>query len=224
MEEQRQKLHYIEIELATTKQQVVDLKVELIKAKEAAQVAQVVMDATGQKFNDLGVPETEARLTDKLDGVCRDYCLKVWTEALNVVGAPVDSGWSKAENVYYPKDLREAPKTASSLGTDATPAMTTPEQPPTTWVSLPPPEATKGPSKVSDPSHGVEVAKGKEASQGKARPKDKGKGKEAAPKIKESEPVKPQAVAQEKKATLGKVANPNVSQPVNKEDPPPAKA
>ena len=38
-EEQRQKLHYTEIELATAKQQVVDLKVELEKAKEAAQAA-----------------------------------------------------------------------------------------------------------------------------------------------------------------------------------------
>ena len=34
-----QKLHYTEIELATAKQQVVDLKVELEKAKEAAQEA-----------------------------------------------------------------------------------------------------------------------------------------------------------------------------------------
>ena len=101
-----------------------------------------------------------------------------------MAGAPVDSGWSKAENIYYPKDRREAPKTALGLGTDTTLSMTTIEQPPTTQVSLPPPEATKGPSKAGDPGHGVEVAKGKEAGQGKARPKDKGKGKEAAPKIK----------------------------------------
>ena len=35
-EEQRQKFHYTEIELATAKQQVVDLKAELEKDKEAA--------------------------------------------------------------------------------------------------------------------------------------------------------------------------------------------
>ena len=35
-EEQRQKLHYMEIELATDKQQVVELKAELGKVKEAA--------------------------------------------------------------------------------------------------------------------------------------------------------------------------------------------
>ena len=45
--EQRQNLHYTEIELATAKQQVVDLKAELKKAKEAAQVAQAAADAAG---------------------------------------------------------------------------------------------------------------------------------------------------------------------------------
>ena len=39
MEEQRQNLHNTEKELATAKQQMMDLKVELIKAKKAAQVA-----------------------------------------------------------------------------------------------------------------------------------------------------------------------------------------
>ena len=38
-EEQRERLHYTEIELATAKQQVLELKAELSKAKETAQVA-----------------------------------------------------------------------------------------------------------------------------------------------------------------------------------------
>ena len=42
----------MEIKLATAKQQVVDLKAELEKAKEVAQVA---MDSAGQKFYDLGM-------------------------------------------------------------------------------------------------------------------------------------------------------------------------
>ena len=81
----------------------------------------------------------------------------------------------------------------------------------------------------------MEVAKGKEAAQGRAWPKVKGKGaghsqevsqakplpetkgleadrgKEATPKMKESKLVNPQAVAQEKKATSGKAADPPVS-------------
>ena len=76
-EEQRQRLHYTEIELATAKQQVLELKAELFKAKEAAQVTQVAADNAGQKFYDFGVQETEARLTEKLAGVCREYCLEV---------------------------------------------------------------------------------------------------------------------------------------------------
>ena len=56
VEEQRQKFHYTEIELTTAKQQVLDLKAELKRAKEAAQAA---TDAVGQKFYNLRVQETE---------------------------------------------------------------------------------------------------------------------------------------------------------------------
>ena len=49
--------------------------------------------------------ESEARLIEKLAGVCREYYLKVWTEALNMAGAPEDSKWRKAKNVYYLEDL-----------------------------------------------------------------------------------------------------------------------
>lgn len=71
----------------------------------------------------------------------------------------------------------------------------------------------------------VEGAKGKET---KALPKAKDLeadlGKEAAPNKKESESVKLQAVALEKKASSGKTANPSISHPTGKkEDPPPAK-
>ena len=76
-EEQRQRHHYTEIELATAKQQVLELKAELFKAKEAAQVTQVAADTAGQKFYDFGVQETKARLTEELAGVCREYCLEV---------------------------------------------------------------------------------------------------------------------------------------------------
>ena len=54
-EEQRQRLHYTEIKLALAKQQVVELKAELRKAKEATQEAQATANAAGPKFYDLGV-------------------------------------------------------------------------------------------------------------------------------------------------------------------------
>ena len=63
------------------------------------------------------------------------------------------------------------------------------------------------------------MAQDKEAGQSRAWTKDKGKGKEAVLKAKESELAKPQVVAQEKKAV-----DPYILLPVNKEDPPSAKA
>jgi len=65
-----------------------ELKTELSKAKEATQAA---TDTARQKFYDPIVQETEARLTEELAGVCREYCLKVWSKALNVVGALMDT-------------------------------------------------------------------------------------------------------------------------------------
>ena len=93
----------------------------------------------------------------------------MWTEALNRAGASTISEWRKVENVYYPKDLREAPEATSGLGTDAASTTTAPEQLLTTQASLPPPETSKELGKASDQSQGVEVAKGKEAGQGRVR-------------------------------------------------------
>ena len=62
-----------------------DLKAELEKAKETAQAA---VDASRQKFYDLGMQEIKACLTEELAGVCRDYCQEVWTIALNLAGVP----------------------------------------------------------------------------------------------------------------------------------------
>ena len=56
------------------KQQVLDLNVELKKAKEAARVAKVVVEASELRSYDLGVQETKACLTEELAGVCREYC------------------------------------------------------------------------------------------------------------------------------------------------------
>jgi len=123
-EEQRKKLHYVEIELATTKQQVADLKAELRKAKEAARTAKEV--AKAQASYDLGVQETEVHLVEELVEVCRDYYWKVWAETLNLAGVPATSGWRKAENIYYPPNIHEVPAT---LPLPTAPASTSSEQP-----------------------------------------------------------------------------------------------
>ena len=70
--------------------------------------------------------ETKAQLTEELDGVCREYCLEVWIEGLNVLGAPADSEWRKIKNIYYPKDLREAFEATLE---EAAPTLTIPPKP-----------------------------------------------------------------------------------------------
>ena len=78
------------------------MKAKLEKAK-AARVVKVAADISEKKFYDLGVQETEAHLIEELDEVYRDYCLKVWTKALNLARVPATLEWRKAENVYYHK-------------------------------------------------------------------------------------------------------------------------
>ena len=86
-------LYQIEIELATLRQLALDLRAELQKAKVAAQLAKEAVEAKRQASYALGVEETQARLTEELAEVCRDYCNVTWDEALNVAGVPVDSTW-----------------------------------------------------------------------------------------------------------------------------------
>ena len=80
-----------EINLATEKQAVLDLKVALQKAKEEVQLAKEATEAEKRAAYQLGVEETEARLTKELLKVCRDYCNITWDKALNAAGVPIDS-------------------------------------------------------------------------------------------------------------------------------------
>ena len=73
-EEQHQKLHLTEIDLATQKQMVIDLKVELQKAKKEAQLAREATEAEKKASYQLDVEETEVRLAKELSEVCRGYC------------------------------------------------------------------------------------------------------------------------------------------------------
>ena len=73
-ENQHQKLHLTEIDLATQKQSVIDLKDELQKVKEEAQLAREAAEVEKKAAYQLGVEETQVRLANELLEVCRDYC------------------------------------------------------------------------------------------------------------------------------------------------------
>ena len=65
-EDQRKMLYYTEIKLATGKQQVLELKAELQRAKEAIQMAKEAAEALEQASYDRGVQEIEIWLAEEL--------------------------------------------------------------------------------------------------------------------------------------------------------------
>ena len=67
-------MHYTEINLATEKQLVTELCEELRKAREAVQLVKEAAEAEKQAVYMLGVEETQARLTEELSAVCKEYC------------------------------------------------------------------------------------------------------------------------------------------------------
>ena len=90
-EEVCKNLHYTEINLATKKQMVTELRKELHKAREAAQLLKEAAEAEKQVAYTLGMEEIQARLTEEFSAVARDYCDISWSKALNAAGIPVDS-------------------------------------------------------------------------------------------------------------------------------------
>ena len=114
-EEIRKQLHYTEINMATKKQLVTDLREELRKAREAAQLLKEAIEAEKQATYTLGMEETQARLTEKFFAVARDYCDISWGNALDVARVPADSGLRRPESIYYDPDIRELSDPSSSL-------------------------------------------------------------------------------------------------------------
>ena len=142
-EDQRKKLHLIEIDLATQRQLVIDLKVELQKAKEEAQLAREAVETEKKASYLLGVEEMQIRLAKELSKVCRDYCNLTWDRALSVAGVPTDSIWWQLGSIYYHSDIREIPATTS---TPPAPIPESSEQPLVILDALSLPEISKGSS------------------------------------------------------------------------------
>ena len=112
-EEQRQKIHSIEIDLATQKQMVIELQAELKKAKEEFQLAKEATEAEKKASYQLGVEETKIRLAEELSEVCRDYYNTTWDKTLTAVGVPADSVLRLLGSVYYHPQIREIPSASS---------------------------------------------------------------------------------------------------------------
>ena len=106
-EDIRKQLHYTEINLATEKQLVTELREELWKAKEVAQLLKEAAEAEKQAGYTLGMEETQVRLIEEFSAVVRDYCDISWGKALDVAGVPVDSSLRRLASIYYDLEIRE---------------------------------------------------------------------------------------------------------------------
>ena len=143
---------------------VKDLREELRKAKEAAQLQKEAAEAEKQASYALGVEETQSRLTEEFASVARDYCDVTWEKALNAAGVPTDSSLRRPESVYYDPDIQPL------SGSDPPP----PEQPapvseaPVTNQDLP------APVEVPTASH-------QDAGQGERAEASQGSAPDAAP-------------------------------------------
>ena len=113
-------LHYTKINLATQKQLATELREELRKAREAAQLLKEAVEAEKQAAYTLGMEETQARLTEEFSAVCRDYCNISWGKALDVAGVPADSSLRRLESIYYDPEIRELSDPNSSHPEQAT--------------------------------------------------------------------------------------------------------
>ena len=97
----------------TETQTVSDLRAELAKVKEVACVAREAVEKAVSASYDRGVRGTEMRLTEEVAAVCRDYFTMSWGVALDRAVVPVDSDLRKAENIFFPEDIREIPESAA---------------------------------------------------------------------------------------------------------------
>ena len=163
----RKELHYSKINLATEKQIVTELREELRKAREAAQLLKEATEAEKQAAYALGVQETQSRLTEEFSTVARDYCDITWGKALDAAGIPADSSLKRPESIYYDSDIRELPGPGSPPLEQSAQVS---EAPIVDQVPLAPVE-------VPTDSH-QDAGRGKkvEAPQGKDKNQDKGKG------------------------------------------------
>ena len=93
--------------MATEKHLVTELREELRKAREAAQLFKEAAEAEKQAAYTLRVQETQGRLTEEFSAVARDYCDISWGKALDVAGVTADSDLRRLESIYYDPEIRE---------------------------------------------------------------------------------------------------------------------
>ena len=103
-----------EEKLTAEQQAVSTLKVELARTKEEARLAREAAEKAMAASYDRGVHDTEVRLAEEVAAVCREYIATSWGVALDHAAIPTDSDLRKAENIFFPEDVREIPDEVAS--------------------------------------------------------------------------------------------------------------
>ena len=74
-------------------------------AKEEAQLVWEAAETEKKASYQLGAEETEAKLSEELPEVCRDYCSISWAHALDATGVPTNSALRLLEKVFFPPEI-----------------------------------------------------------------------------------------------------------------------
>ena len=166
-EDRRKQLYTTQLNLATEQAVVLDLKDKLQRADEALKVAQEAAKAVETAAYERGGLETKERLTAEVAGVCWDYCAETYKQALDRARVLADFDLRRADQVYYPKDIRED--------------ITSPSPP--TALPLPPPKQslpTKEPPQGAEIPVGAQKEKKGEVVASRTEEKANEKGKDKA--------------------------------------------
>ena len=108
-EELHVKLHQSEEKLTAEQQAVSTLEAELARTKEEARLAREAAEKAVAALYERAVHDTEARIAEEVAIVCREYITTSWNVALDRADVPADSDLRKAENIFFPEDVREIP-------------------------------------------------------------------------------------------------------------------
>ena len=95
---------------------------------------------------DRGVRDTEVRLTEEVAAVCRDYITMSWGVALDQAAVPTDSDLRKAENIFFPVEIREIPGEVAST------------KPPPTNSSVPETRGTEQATQGQSPEDSLRIS------------------------------------------------------------------
>ena len=122
----------------------------------------------------LGVEETQARLTEELSAVCREYCGISWGKALDAAGVPMGSDLRWLKSIYYDPEIRELPGPDSSHPEQAIQASEqsmTDQAPPTPLEALKESNQNGGQCKKAEDFKGI--GQGQDKKKNSSDPKEK---------------------------------------------------